>query len=581
MELPDTLERGLTFWTSAPLKAGDLPDNHKIFSFELDSRLKSYNELSELTDETEFLAKVFFWKTRYTIELPPVICLIGGTGTGKSTIFNSIASMEISKVGVKRPCTMNAVILAHEKYGEALSKAPFSFDGKDREAELVLISNSEFKNVILVDTPDFDSVASDNRSVAHRFLVMSDIIFFVTSQEKYGDLACRKMLEEARVWGKRIRIVLNKVSSDVASADFLDFTKTQDSFGEPLIVTRLAGMPTRIPGFKDYPVVEGVFSTEAASSGGLKVKADEIERLRLMTVSALDQLGSSLSEEVERIAQVNHKINEIASQVSDNLNVRLDKIVSRDVEKRMRARLQSLLRKYDILFVPRLMLRNAFNSIIGYFSELIFSKKEPEDKSFDDKEIRFEDFSGIEAMAPLRPLDSAVSDLNLKLAELFSSNPSLTDLRLIALNDVERYDFRMIKKMYEDAFPGLENLLESEFEKIRDGLSRFDEVKLYGSYTLWALLLITFEIVIGGGLTLLDLLLNSVIVPFIPKWLLDLKILDLLKSIARKVDEEHRNSLKNILYKQAELYTECFSSLMPTEQALREIETIKLRVMQT
>ena len=558
-----------------------MPDNVKIFSFEPDSRLKSHTEISELIHETEFLAKVFFWKTRYATELPPVICVIGGTGTGKSTIFNSMASMEISRVGVRRPCTMNAVILAHEKYGEALSMAPFSFDGKDREAELLLVSNSELENVILVDTPDFDSVALENRSVAHRFLVMSDMIFFVTSQEKYGDLACRKMLEEARVWGKHILIAFNKVSSEVASADFIDFTKTRESFGDPLIIPRIAGMPTYIPGFRDNPTVDGIFSNHSASSDSFKVKADEIERLRVMTVSAMDKLGSSLTSEIERIAQVNHEIKKIVSQVADDLNVRLDEIVSRDVEKRMRARLQSLLRKYDILFVPRLMLRNAFNSVIGYFSELIFSKKEREDTSFDDKDIRFEDFSEIEAMAPLGPLDYAVSDLNLKLAELFSSNSSLTDLRLIALNDVERYDFRTIKSMYEEAFPGLENLLETEFEKIRDGLSRFDEVKLYGSYTLWALLLITFEIVIGGGLTLLDLLLNSVIVPFIPKWLLDLKILDILKSIAKKVDDEHRNCLKNILYKQAELYTECYSSLMPTERALAEIETTKLRVLHT
>ncbi len=521
------------------------------------------------------------WKTLDTRELPPILCVIGGTGTGKSTIFNSIALTDVSMVGVKRPCTMNAVILAHERYGEILSKAPVRFEGKDREAELVLASTPELENIILVDTPDFDSVATDNRTVAQRFLVLSDIIFFVTSQEKYGDLACRKMLEEARVWGKHISIVLNKVSSDVAWRDFTEFTKTEASYGDPLVVQRLAGMPTKIPGFRDHQVINDIFCEQTGASSGAKIKADEIQRLRSITASALDKLEANLSTEIDRIVQVNSDIHEITSLIAAELNTRLDAIVSQDVEKRMRSRLQSLLRKYDILFVPRLMLRNAFNSMVGYVSELIFSKKEREDAHFDDKNIRFEDFGEIEEMAPLGPLDSAVSDLNLKVAELLSSDSALNDLRLVALNDVQRFDFRAIKTMYEEAFPGLENLLESEFEKIRQGLSRFDEVKLYGSYTLWALLLITFEIVIGGGLTLLDLLLNSVIVPFIPKWLLDLKILDILKSIAQKVDEEHKACLKNILYKQAELYTECFASLTPDKQALTEIDALRLRVLQT
>ena len=85
-------------------------------------------------------------------------------------------------------------------------------------------------------------------------------------------------------------------------------------------------------------------------------------------------------------------------------------------------------------------------------------------------------------------------------------------------------------------------------------------------------------IVIGGGLTLLDLLLNSVIVPFIPKWMLDLKILDILKSIAQRVDAEHKRCLRNILFKQASLYTECLSSLLPDEQTIADLENLRLRL---
>ena len=52
-----------------------------------------------------------------------------------------------------------------------------------------------------------------------------------------------------------------------------------------------------------------------------------------------------------------------------------------------------------------------------------------------------------------------------------------------------RWSPEEIRSHYDAAFPGMEHLLEAEFNRFRDGLSRTDELKLYGSYTLWALFL--------------------------------------------------------------------------------------------
>jgi hypothetical protein len=129
--------------------------------------------------------------------------------------------------------------------------------------------------------------------------------------------------------------------------------------------------------------------------------------------------------------------------------------------------------------------------------------------------------------------------------------------------------------MYDQVFPGVEHLLEAEFDRLREGLSTLDEIKLYGSYTLWALLLITAEIVVGGGFTLLDALLNTAIVPFIPKWLLKLKILDVLQEIGRRVDFEHRNALRGILERQANLYVREFSVLLPDKEAFERLHKLR------
>ena len=193
----------------------------------------------------------------------------------------------------------------------------------------------------------------------------------------------------------------------------------------------------------------------------------------------------------------------------------------------------------------------------------------------DERDIRTEDFEAAKAVARLQPLEWATARLNLAIAEMLSSNPTLEDLCQVALTDVPRWSREEIRAHYDAAFPGMEELLEAEFNRFRDGLSRTDELKLYGSYTVWALFLITAEIVVGGGFTLLDALLNTVIVPFIPKWLLNLKVLDVLREIGERVDREHRNTLRGILQEQAELYAEQFARLVPGDTALQDLRSLE------
>lgn len=172
---------------------------------------------------------------------------------------------------------------------------------------------------------------------------------------------------------------------------------------------------------------------------------------------------------------------------------------------------------------------------------------------------------------PLPQLEASIAKLNLHVAEILSSTEEFSDFRRIVSESCPKFTSEQIKTLYRDAFPDVEHLLEEEFEKFKNGLSTLDEIKLYGSYTLWSLFLITAEITIGGGLTLLDIALNTVIVPFIPKWLLKLKIIDILRDIAQRIDDQRREALRNILRGQADVYINIISDLAPDEEALNEL----------
>lgn len=541
----------------------------------LDSRLNDFQVFNEKNLEAERLLLAWSWKSGLSGSFPLITCLMGGTGTGKSTLFNSLAHRKISEVGMRRPCTVKALILSPAGPVNNLRECPFLKLDPDGNTILIVDDSPASDNIILVDTPDFDSIELSNRVIAEDFFIISDVIVFITSQEKYADLAGHQMAERARQWGKKTVFVMNKVTSHAAFNDFRRALELRGQMSEPVRIERFPAAPELIEGLPERPEVAERMLAQTSRVGAESLRKKEMERLKIHTVASLEDLEKALSDQTERVAEVNHKIDGIFKETSEKMELQLDAIVSEDIELRSRERLQELLRKYDILFVPRMVIRNALKSVFQSVAELFTGQWGVPTVQVDEKQIRTEDFQGTRAAVRLKPLESAVAELNRRIADLLSSDPGLQDLREVAREHVARWDGEKIQELYDQAFPGVEQLLDAEFNHFREGLSRVDEIKLYGSYTLWALLLITAEIVVGGGFTLLDALLNTVIVPFIPKWLLKLKVLDVLREIGRRVDDEHRRALLGILDKQANLYFDEFTDLLPDKEALERLRGLR------
>lgn len=542
-----------------------------ILDLTLDQRLTEHGLLEEKRFQAERLVKAFLWKSGVSKEFPRIVCLMGGTGTGKSTLFNSMAGRKISDVGTRRPYTLQAVIRVHADWVEQLRSCPFLKENQ-ADATLVMYSDAHSGDAILVDTPDFDSVEVANRVIAENFFIISDTMLFVTSQEKYADLAGLKVTEMAREWAKNTVFVMNKVASEAAYSDFVRSLAAHGFQVEPIRVERLECSPELIPGLRNRPGFNELLHA-GSHAGQAEIKALELDRLRFRAVRSLEDLDCALNEQLRRIESVNSRIRGTLAEVSSEMGLQLDAIVTEDLEGQIRGRLQSLLRKYDILFVPRMLVRNAVREVFGAIADFFGATQHKSGAT--DRDIRTEDLEQARSAVRLKPLESAVAVLNRKVAELLSSDQSLDDLRAIARKDVPRLGTDEIRSLYEEAFPGIEHLLEEEFTHFKDGLSLKDEFKLYGSYTAWALFIITAEVVMGGGFTLLDALLNTVIMPFIPKWLLNLKVLDVLREIGERVDRKHRQVMNNILSQQAESYTSEFSGLLPDSGKMAQIMDLK------
>jgi len=120
-----------------------------------------------------------------------LVALAGATGSGKSSLFNAVARLDLSPVGVRRPTTG----VAHACVWGPLEGATKLLDWIGvlprhrfiRESPLDADDESALHGLILLDLPDFDSVQQAHRLEADRLLALVDLVIWVVDPQKYAD----------------------------------------------------------------------------------------------------------------------------------------------------------------------------------------------------------------------------------------------------------------------------------------------------------------------------------------------------------------------------------------------------------
>ncbi len=118
-----------------------------------------------------------------------VVALLGGTGSGKSSLFNAICGLDFADVGVRRPTTAEVTACVWGEGGEALLDWLGVAADRRIERESLLDGDSEagLRGLVLLDLPDHDSVEPAHRVVVDRLLPMADVLVWVVDPQKYAD----------------------------------------------------------------------------------------------------------------------------------------------------------------------------------------------------------------------------------------------------------------------------------------------------------------------------------------------------------------------------------------------------------
>jgi len=147
------------------------------------------------------------------IDAPLLVLLVGPTGAGKSSLLNTIAGAEVSKAGVLRPTTRDAVLFASESdSGRILASGRLAAIAKERLKFAAAPASAD--GVAVIDAPDVDSVERDNRMLADVLVESCDLCVFVTTATRYADLAPWEVLRRVRERGLPLVVVLNRVPAE-------------------------------------------------------------------------------------------------------------------------------------------------------------------------------------------------------------------------------------------------------------------------------------------------------------------------------------------------------------------------------
>ena len=212
-----------------------------------------------------------------------VAALAGGTGSGKSSLFNYLAGADFSTVGVTRPVTREAHACVWGGPGSAPLLDWLGVPRRFRYAQGSELDGGEasLSGLVLLDLPDHDSVVGGASHQVDRLIGMADLMVWVLDPQKYADAAVhRRYLVPLAGHSDVIAVVLNQ-------ADLLSADEAEDCVGDLRRLLDSEGLHNA-----------AVLVTSAVTGAGM----DRLRRMLVQAVSDRRASSARISADLDGIA---------------------------------------------------------------------------------------------------------------------------------------------------------------------------------------------------------------------------------------------------------------------------------------
>jgi hypothetical protein len=196
-------------------------------------------------------------------ERPRVVAILGGTGTGKSTLVNRLLNANLSAASFRRTYTAGAVAIAHGPKG-----VPSQWLGVEHEIagaddlpargemdRLIIVPAEQelTKHVTLIDTPDLDGDQPAHHAQADRAFRWAQGVVFLVTPEKYQ---MTELLPYYRLAGRYAipsLFVMNKAEESAVVSDYASQLRAHGAINGAAATVSVYAIPRDDAGYEPEP----------------------------------------------------------------------------------------------------------------------------------------------------------------------------------------------------------------------------------------------------------------------------------------------------------------------------------------
>lgn len=220
-----------------------------------------------------------------------IVALAGATGSGKSSLFNSLTDLELAGVGVRRPTTSWALACAWGPDGAQGLLEWMGIPARHQVSRMSMLDRSaddtKLDGLVLLDLPDHDSTEVSHHLEMDRLIAYADLLVWVLDPQKYADAAIHdRYIRPMASYSDVTLVVLNQI-------DRIPYEQRDNALADVRRILTDEGLP-------DVPVI-GVSATRG--DGIDELKRELAARIRAKS-SAKGRLSSDIAAAADVIAQV-------------------------------------------------------------------------------------------------------------------------------------------------------------------------------------------------------------------------------------------------------------------------------------
>jgi len=504
----------------------------------------------EQTEHTRQLLQLLNWKEQQK-HLPLIVVCMGGTGTGKSTLFNALIQRKVSAESVRRPTTGGGILYVHKDAIPAFRKTDFPFittihssnklpvSGKN--SQITLVSHNQLDQTpVYIDSPDVDSVCIENKNHSHNLLLMADIILFVTSCEKYADQEPLEIIYQARKIGKQTIIVLNK-NDDMQLAQTIRSQLLKIAGDKVPFFSIVRKKQTNLFDFQSDVMSICQYLDNIHSKH--KLKKQDILALSNYYNSWLTTIQKKFDQELAASEKI-EKILSDASQTARDILVNSPAAFDRAYfDKCIKPHIKNVYVRHDLLAPIRQWIVNTLKKPFYLVNP---------SKAVINKEL-------LPPEMDLTPILLALSEYQMYVKRHVSSK--------IFIQYIQKHspalDENTIDKLFNDKMKTINKWLTGQFERLNQGIPIQKRIGMHALSLIWGSAILGLETVSGGGLTPIELALDSLIAPYITAGTTELFVVNELKNIVYHLRNQYIKALYSIIDSQHQNYMEILAQLKP------------------